>query len=315
MRPDPALVTLGDNINQIREMLMQLVLRPRADLARWAAITKQTPNMKIGYPGQHLASLVTGIEGARTGARGHDLRDGSEVKSCSRVDQLDKCNDCSAAVARIEAACPECASTDIKRNNDSKWLLGFKSEEEVAYLLDTVPRVVFILSDYLDHSAGDWETLRFQVFEVWPRDPRHAHFRTLMTNYFRNIYLPHIERNPRKTPAPKNFWPYSFQFFMCNPVRTYHAIVRDAIRNPQLEVLEYVEPTTDRATIEPIPMPLSILKKGERAAVRRELGDAVYTAAEPVGLSAAQRSRLVLRDTDHAAPQDRTYRRGARGAE
>lgn len=312
MKPDPALVTLGDNVNQVREMLMQIVLRPRAHLSRWAEITKQTPNMKIGYPGQHLASLVTGVEGARTGARGHDLRDGSEVKSCSRVDQLDKCNDCGAAVARIEAECPECSSTNIKRNNDSKWLIGVKSEAELAYLLDTVPRVVLIISDYLDYDAGDWETLRFQVFEVWPGHERHAHFRTLMDNYFRNIYLPHIEKNPRKTPAPKNFWPYSFQFYMCNPVRTFHAVVRDAIRDPQLEVLEYVEPTADRETVEPVPMPVSVLNNAERTAIRRALGDDAYALAEEGGLNVVQRSGLALRDTDHAAPQARSYRRGAR---
>ena len=34
---------------------MELVLKPRLDLVKWATLTKQTPNMKIGYPGQHLA--------------------------------------------------------------------------------------------------------------------------------------------------------------------------------------------------------------------------------------------------------------------
>jgi hypothetical protein len=136
-----------------------------------------------------------------------------------------------------------------------------------------------------------------------------------MKNYYRNIYLPHVEKRAGKAPAPKNFWPDSFQFYMCNPVRTFRAVVHDAISNPQLEVQEYVEPDTDRATIEPIPMPLAILKNGERAAIRKALGDAAYTAAEKTGLSAAQRSSISLRDTDHAAPQDRVYRRGARGDE
>ena len=120
MKPSPHHITLQDNVLNIKEMLIDLILRPRRELAKWAEITKQTPNIKIGYPGQHLASLVTGVAGARTGARGHDLCDGSEVKSCSRVDQLDKCNNCKAAVARIESECPECRSTNIKRNNDSK---------------------------------------------------------------------------------------------------------------------------------------------------------------------------------------------------
>lgn len=139
MKANPAHVTLRTNVEDIRQLLMELVLLPRRDLIKWARRTKQTPNMRIGYPGQHIASLVTGVEGARTGARGHDLTDGSEVKSCSRVDQLDKCHTCRAAVARIETACPGCGSTSIKRNNDSKWLIAVKSEIELQNLLDVVP--------------------------------------------------------------------------------------------------------------------------------------------------------------------------------
>ena len=312
MRSDPERVTLQNNIPQIMEMLQELILRPRRDLAKWAAVTKQTPNVKIGYPGQHLASLVTGVEGARTGARGHDLRDGSEVKSCSRVDQLDKCKACNAAVARIESACPECQSVNIQRNNDSKWLLAVKSENELATLLDEVPRILFILSDYLNYDSMDWHTLQFQVFEIWPQHQRHRRFRTLMENYFNNIYLPHIDRNPRRTPAPKNFWPYSFQFYMCNPVRTFHCIVRDALGDAQLDILEYVEPLMDRETIEPVPMPLSVLHENERRSLRQEIGGDDYRLAEEHGLTVNQRLYLRLRDTDHAAPQAGLYRRGIR---
>lgn len=87
MIPNKSLITISDNLSRIQEYLFELVVRPRRDLVKWAAITKQTPNIKIGYSAQHLASLVTGVEGTRTGARGHDLRDQSEVKSCSRIDQ------------------------------------------------------------------------------------------------------------------------------------------------------------------------------------------------------------------------------------
>lgn len=312
MKPNPALITLHNNISMASEMLMELVLHPRRDLSKWAAITKQTANIKLGYPGQHLASIVTGVEGVRTGARGHDLRDKSEVKSCSRVDQLDKCKDCKAAVARIEPECPDCASKNIKRNNDSKWLLGVRSEAELAFLLDEIPRVVFILSDYPNYDTEDWKTLQFQVFEIWPGHERHVHFRTLMDNYFRKIYLPHIEENPRKTPAPKNFWPYSFQFYMCNPVRTFHCIVKDALLCPSLKVLEYVEPSIDRASLEPMLMPTSILKSTELDQLRGSMGDESFAVAEETGLYEGQRMALGLRDTDHASPQSRSYRRGAR---
>ena len=279
---------------------------------KWAHYTKQTPNIKIGYPGQHIASLVTGIEGARTGARGHDLCDGSEVKSCSRVDQLDKCNDCRAAVARAESNCPVCESTNIKRNNDSKWLLTIRSEDELETLLDQVPRVVLLISDYPYFEEQDWATLQFQVFEIWPQYPRHAHFRTLMENYYRNIYIPHVERTPTKTPAPKNFWPYSFQFFMCNPVRTFHGIVNDAETNPRLDVLEYVDPKADRRTVAPLPMPSSALNLIEKRTLKSRLGPAGYHVVERGGLDEQLRLSIELRDTDHAAPQGRSYRRGVR---
>ena len=70
-------------------------------MIKWSSITNQTPNLKIGYPGQHLASLITGISGTGTGARGDDIADGSEVKSCSRVDQVDKCENCKSNVMRM----------------------------------------------------------------------------------------------------------------------------------------------------------------------------------------------------------------------
>lgn len=312
MRPDPKRTTLQDNIPQIEKMLQELILRPRRDLAKWARVTKQTPNVKIGYPGQHLASLITGVEGARTGARGHDLCDGSEVKSCSRVDQLDKCKHCKAAVARIENACPECQSVKIKRSNDSKWLLAVKKEDELTRLLDEVPRILFILSDYPNYDEMDWNTIQFQAFEIWPRHQRHRHFRTLMENYFINIYLPHIKKNPTSTPAPKNFWPYSFQFYMCNPVRTFHCVVRDALGDAQLDVLEYIEPLMDRKNVEPVPMPLSVLYANERQSLLEALGSDEYSLAEANGLTLNQRLHLRLRDTDHATPQTGPYRRGIR---
>ena len=291
---------------------MQLIVRPRRDLIKWAEFTKQTPNIRIGYPGQHLASLVTGVEGARTGARGHDLSDGSEVKSCSRIDQLDKCNACRAAVARLEPECPQCKSRNIKRNNDSKWLFAIRSDEELSTLLQVVPRVLLILGDYPHFEQEDWNTLQFQVFEIWPQHERHVRFATLMRNYYHNIYAPHIRQNPNKTPAPKNFWPYSFQFYMCNPVRTLHATVVDAATNPQIEINEYVEPSRDRTDLNPVPMPLSLLTDGERALLRQNIGRDSYNEAERIGLSDSQRLPLELRDTDHATPQRRSYRRGAR---
>lgn len=313
MTDNPAQIAIQDNIRNIKKMLLELILNPRRDLLKWARVTKQTPNTKIGYTGQHFASLVTGVEGTRTGARGHDLSDRSEVKSCSRVDQLDKCKACNVAVARVETECPKCGATNIKRNNDSKWLISVKSRSELDILLNHVPRVVLILSDYLNYEKQDWDTIQFQVFEVWPKERRHVNFRRLMENYLYQIYEPHIEQNPNKNPAPKNLWPYSFQFFMCNPVRTFHCIAENVLEDVQLKVLEYVEPLADRTIIEPVPMPLSVLNVDEIEHLRQCMNDRAYASAKVDGLNARQRlSLLTLRDTDYASTQKSSYQRGVR---
>lgn len=310
--PNRDLVTIGDNIELITQFLSDLVLRPRRDLMKWASVTKQTPNINIGYPAQHLASLVTGVEGARTAARGHDLCDHSEVKSCSRVDQLDTCTNCRAAVARMETLCPSCGSSDIRRNNDSKWLLAVKSQRELAVLVEEVPRVVFILADYPNFGLGDWETIQFQVFEIWPQDPRQHNFRKLMTSYFQNIFLPHTEENPQKTPAPKNIWPYSFQFYMCNPVRIFHCIVRDALHNFAIDVAEYIDPRQDREAVPPIRMPFSTLNARERDLMRVNLGASAYEDLTDRGLDSKQRLLMPLRDAARSSSQSRRYQRGQR---
>ena len=300
MIPNAEFITLDQNCQRIRQMLMELVLRPRRDLAKWARVTKQTPNVKIGYAAQHIASLVTGVEGERTGARGHDLRDKSEVKSCSRLDQLDKCRSCGAAVARIEPNCPSCESTRIKRNNDSKWLITVKSLRDLEYLLNEAPRIVFLISDYPNFSKQDWETLRFQVFEIWPSLNRHAHFGTIMSNYYHNIYLPHIEKAPTKTPAPKNFWPYSYQFYMCNPIQTFSCTVGDALEEPKIKINTFVEPSVNRSTIESVAMPLNLLKQAELSKLNLDANGLIL--AQQNGITESQRSALSLRDTDIANP-------------
>lgn len=312
MKPNEQLTTIPDNVDRIREYLYELVVRPRRDLAKWAEITKQTPNIKIGYSAQHLASLVTGVEGTRTGARGHDLRDHSEVKSCSRIDQLDRCMDCRASVARLEPRCPSCGSYNVRRNNDSKWLFAVKSQEDVQNLTQDVPRVVLILADYPNFDVNDWDTIQFQVFEIWPSNPRHMNFGRLITSYYENIYVPHTRKNPQKTPAPKNLWPYSFQFYMCNPVSTFHCIVEDAMSDFRIQVLSYVDPSTDREELEPALMPASILTASEAKDLKRLLGEKTYRRAITNGLDHEQRLVLDLRPTDRAIPHAKQYQRGAR---
>lgn len=289
MKPDERLVTIRDNVNKIRQLLSELVLSPRLRAIQWSQITKQTPNIKIGYPGQHLASLITGMEGERTGARGNDLVDGSEVKSCSRIDQLDKCLSCGVAVARFEKRCSECGASEIKRNNDSKWLFGIRSQNDLDTLLHEVKRIVLVLGDYPNFEDNDFDTLRFQSFEIWPESPRHVRFAELMTNYYQKIYLAHKAKNPNKTPAPKNFWPYSYQFYLCNPILTLSCVVRGANSNPEITLEHYVEPDADRSTLPSVTMPLSNLSREELALLATKATDTeLQTAADsalPKGFS------------------------------
>ena len=75
---EPKLIVIGDNKMHIAKLLTQMVLQPRIVALKWAELTKQTANIKIGYPGQHIASLITGMQGEKTGARGNDLKDGQK---------------------------------------------------------------------------------------------------------------------------------------------------------------------------------------------------------------------------------------------
>lgn len=263
MQPDISKITIGDNVNQIIKLINELVLQPRLKALEWSKITKQTPNMKIGYPGQHLASLVLGMEGCRTGARGNDIVDGSEVKSCSRVDASDKCLSCGEKISRSEMVCSECSSPKIARDNTSKWLFTIRDENDLKVLTKDLDRVVLVLADYPEFEHGNFDDIQFQVFEIWTASPRNATFTKLMESYYNDIYKIHKTNNSAKTPAPKNFWPYSYQFYKCNPIKVFSCIVKDANINPKIENIYYVEPNVDRNTLASEVMPSMILTKTE----------------------------------------------------
>lgn len=251
---------------QIIDFIEELIIEPRKNCAKWSKVTDQTATLRIGYPGQHLASLVTGVKGEKSGARGNDLSDGSEVKSCSRVDQLDKCEDCDSPVLRREEKCGNCDSTNIKRNNDSKWLFTIRSEDDLKTLVDNpnLNRVVLIIDDYPNFDDGNYEDIRIQIFEIYPKETRHKRFKEIMTNYYYKIYLEHKKQNPAKTPAPKNFWPYQYQFYLCNPILIFKATIKDAYtENPKLVIDEWIKPDKDRKDVDSILMPANILKKDE----------------------------------------------------
>lgn len=168
-------------------LLTDLYVRLRRDLQRWASVTHQTPQPRMGYVGQHLVSAVTGFPGGRSGARGDDLKlpggTVAEIKCCYRVDQLGKCNKCGAAVASIEEECPikACGATDIERKYDSKWLLPVKDEQKLRDLF--VPECYYlVLFEFADLTKAD--DINVQVFEV---DPRCLGFALCMIDYYFNI--------------------------------------------------------------------------------------------------------------------------------
>ena len=263
MQPDITKVTINNNEKRILELLNDLVFNPRIKALQWSSITKQTPNLKIGYPGQHLASLIMGMEGERTAARGNDICDGTEIKACNRIDQLDKCKNCGENVMRIESSCPVCDSENIKRAKDSKWLFGIKSIEELRVLTVQTNRVFLVLFDYSNFNKNDFNTIRIQAFEIWNNSERGSKFRELMEAYYYNIYLFHIENNPKKTPAPYNLWPDYFPFYQCNPIKVFNCTITNANVNPILDIDLLIEPTVNRSTLPSIIAPVSILKINE----------------------------------------------------
>ncbi len=57
----------------IKECIKDLYINPKKSIVKWSKITNQTPQGKFAYPSQHLASLITGIKGVGSVARGDDL--------------------------------------------------------------------------------------------------------------------------------------------------------------------------------------------------------------------------------------------------
>ncbi len=263
MMPDVNQITISDNLAKIERFIADIIISPRHSLRSWAAITKQTPAAKIGYIGQHLASLITGVPGTGSGARGDDLADGSEVKSCNKVDQVDKCKNCGARVLRMEDKCSVCGSKDIARKDDSKWLFSVRDRHELLQYF-TLDRVILLLMDYPGFDNGDYSDIRITAFEVYPKDKRMRLFKWLLANHYFNMYVPKLNKNEKTNPM--NLHPWSFQFYKCNPIKTFECTIKDIDSSPVIYIdrNSYVEPDKDRdETLQPVPMPSSLLRPGE----------------------------------------------------
>lgn len=238
----------------IRECIMDLFVHPRATLHKWSRITDQTSHTKIGYVGQHLASVLLNVRGCKTGARGLDCMDGTEVKSCSRVDQSDKCKHCDINVSRSDPVCPLCHGT-VKRNNDSKWLLTIRNQQELDKYLN-LERLLLIIEDYPRFYEHNFDDISIRAFEIHPK--RTPMFGTLLRSYYHDIFL----KSKAKIPAPKNLWPYSYQFYMCDPVEIFHCTVYDFLSQPRVCIEKYIEPNETRSAV--VQMPCNILNTEEK---------------------------------------------------
>ena len=196
-------------------LIYDLYIDLRRRVNSWASITHQTAQARMGYVGQHLVSTVTGYRGGRSGARGKDLilpnDEYAEIKTCYRVDQLGKCNSCNARVASIELLCPECGSEDLQRNDDSKWLIGIRHDQEFSNILE--PKYYYlVLFEFTDLNSPD--TIQSSIWRVESNVPG---FALCMIDYYKNI------RAASKSKAPFNLWPYQLKFDVMRSLLIYRS--------------------------------------------------------------------------------------------
>lgn len=234
--------TLG-TVEASEQLINDLYIELRKKVNLWSSITHQTPQARMGYIGQHLVSVVTGFPGGRSGARGKDLilpnDKYAEIKTCYRVDQLGKCNSCGTAVSGIESICPECGSTDLKRNDDSKWLIGIRHDEEFAAILE--PKYYYlVLFEFTDLQMPD--TIRASIWRVDPTIPGFAY---CMIDYYKNI------RSASTSKAPFNMWPFQLKFDLMRPTLIYRSYITKEDK-VQTEIFPGRDPETLHS-LQPLP--------------------------------------------------------------
>jgi len=232
----------------IKECIKDLYLDPRKLILKWSKITNQTSQVRLAYPGQHLASVITGIKGTGTAARGDDLSDGSEVKTCSRVDQLSECLNCGAKVLPWQRKCPTCGSSNIDIKTDSHWIFSIKSKDELDLLLNKVPRIILIL---FDRESIKSETIRLRAWVIYPQ---HPYVKAFFEEYYFNNFLKKLESG--KEPAPCNLHPLKYDFYMMEPKLIFHAEIDIDREIVEIKFWNVENPT-------PESMPLSILRNKE----------------------------------------------------
>ena len=242
------------NLKEIQQIIFDMIVSPIQTYHKWAQKTKQTEHPSSGYSAQHIVSLLIQEAGTKSAARGLDIQSGSEIKACSRVGQIDTCKKCKSHVYKSEMTCSHCNSCKIKRNDDSKWLFTVHSKDDINRLCSS-ERILLFIDDYPEFDKGNFKKIRLQLFEILPQDKRHKSFKQIMTTYYNDVYL--SNKKLGKRPAPKNFWPYSKEFYKCAPLLTFSATIDDVYTAlPKDVVIEtYIPHEVDRRTLVPVTMP------------------------------------------------------------
>lgn len=235
----------------IKECIKDLYLDPRNLIRKWSKITNQTCQIRFAYPGQHIASVITGVKGTGTAARGDDLSDGSDVKTCSRADQLSECNSCGAKVLVWQKECTVCKSHDINIKTDSHWIFSIKSEDELDLLLNSIPRIIAIL---FDKESIETDNIRLRA---WVIDPQTQYVQDFFKDYFYNNYL------VKSKPAPCNLHPLKFDFYMMEPKLILYAEIDIEKKEVEIKYWDVQNPKLEE-------MPIDILKKDEIKEIFKE---------------------------------------------
>ena len=118
--------------------------------------------------------------------------------------------------------------------------------------------------DYPNFVDNDFKDIRITVFEIYPKDDRMSVFNELISNHYYNIFMPKQEANQKTNPM--NLHPWSFQFYKCNPIKTFECTIENIDTNPVILIdsNSYVEPNRERdESLKPIPMPSTLLKADE----------------------------------------------------
>lgn len=249
------MATFETSIDLIKECITDLFLTPKALIDKWSKITNQTSQVRIAYPGQHIASVITGIKGKGTAARGDDLSDGSEVKTCSRVDQLSECNNCGAKVLIWQKECPICKSKDFNIKTDSHWIFSITTEDELNLLLGKVPRIILLLFD------KEKPAINIVRLRAWVIEPKNDYVNQFFSDYFYNNFQKKSKEG--KKPAPCNLHPLKYDFYLMEPKLIFHSEINFDKKDVEIKYWNIQKPLIEK-------IPTYILKKKEKQLVLRK---------------------------------------------